>query len=196
MLIDSMKYHLSEARWRAKERVRSVLARVDRHAGSPVTESDPQTDIGYTHRHLAPARDQLLLREYAPDAMLRVAKTEVLRARFPVIDVHCHLNDGIVMRKSVDPKRFINVMDETNVKSAINLTGGWDEKLLGSLRSLGESFPGRFYVFCQIDYTRLDEPNYLIESLERVVEGGGQGSEGAEGSGPHRPRSARQPSPH
>lgn len=175
MLIESMKYHFSEARWRAKERLRSVLARVDRHAGAAATESEPQTEIVYNVRRLTPARDQLLLREYAPVAMLRAPVTKVLRARFPVIDVHCHLNDGIVMRKSVDPKRFLSVMDETNVKAAINLTGGWDEKLTGSLRSLAESFPGRFYVFCQIDYTHLDEPNYLVESLERAWAAGAKG---------------------
>jgi len=175
MLIENMKYHLREARWRAKEGVRSALARVDNHANSAATSCEPQTEIGYTHRHLTPARDQLLLREYEPYAMLRAPATEVLRARFPVIDVHCHLNDGIVMRKNVDPSRFISVMNETNVKAAINLTGGWGDKLLGSLRSLAASFPGRFYVFFQIDYSRLDEPNYLIESLEQAWTAGAKG---------------------
>jgi predicted TIM-barrel fold metal-dependent hydrolase len=175
MLGDRVKVYLAEARWRAKEQVRSALARVDRHVRPSITSSDQQMDIGYNHRVLTPARDQLLLREYEPYAMLRVPVTEVLRARFPVIDVHCHLNDGIVMRRNVDPKRFINVMDETNVKTAINLTGGWDEKLLNSVRSLTEKFPGRFYVFCQIDYARLDEPNCLLETLERAWEAGAMG---------------------
>jgi len=89
--------------------------------------------------------------------------------------VHCHLNDGIVMRKTIPPARFISVMDGTNVKAAINLTGGWGDKLKASLRSLGGSFPGRFYVFWQIDYSRLDEPYYLIESLEEAHSAGAKG---------------------
>lgn len=175
MLIDAMKYHLSEARCRAKERVRSALARVERGAQSSPANAEPQDSIGYTHRKLAPARTQLLLREFDPYAMLRVPATEVLRARFPVIDVHCHLNDGIIMRKSTDPKNFLRVMDQTNVKSAINLTGGWDDKLLQSVRSLADGFPGRFYVFCQIDYSRLDDPIYLIDSVERARSVGAKG---------------------
>jgi predicted TIM-barrel fold metal-dependent hydrolase len=175
MLLDDMKYHLSEARCRAKERVRSILARAERGTRPSEADAQPQKDIGYSHRRLAPARDQLLLRDYDPYAMLRVAATAVFHARFPVIDVHCHLNDGIVMRKSVDPKQFIRVMDQTNVKAAINLTGGWDETLRRSLHSLAGSFPGRFYVFCQIDYSRLDDSGYLIESVERARNAGAKG---------------------
>ena len=175
MLLDTMKYHLSEARCRAKERVRSVLANVDRRARRSAASGEQQDQIGYTHRRLAPARDQLFLREFDPHAMLRVPNTQVLRARFPVIDVHCHLNDGIVMRKQVDPKQFIRVMDQTNVKAAINLTGGWDDVLRRSLQSLSGTFPERFYVFCQIDYSRLDEPRYLTESLERAKSAGAKG---------------------
>jgi predicted TIM-barrel fold metal-dependent hydrolase len=107
--------------------------------------------------------------------MLSLPVTEVVHARFPVIDVHCHLNDGIVMREGTNPKRFLRVMDQTNVKAAINLTGGWDEKLLRSLHSLSESFPGRFYVFCQIDYARLDDPTYLVDSVERARSAGAKG---------------------
>jgi len=175
MVIADMKYYLREARWRTKEGVRAALARVNRHTHSLGASHEPQSEIGYSYRHLTPAGDQLLLREYDPHAMVKVPVTEVVRARFPVIDVHCHLNDGIVMRKTLHPSRFISVMDDTNVKSAINLTGGWGEKLLSSLRSLGESFPGRFYVFCQIDYSRLDEPNYLVETLEEAHAAGAKG---------------------
>lgn len=175
MLVDAVRYHFSEARYRAKERIRSVLARVEQRTVTSLTDVEAKDGIGYTVRSLAPARDQLPLRDYDPYAMLRVPVTEVLRARFPVIDVHCHLNDGIVMRKSTDPRQFIHVMDQTNVKAAINLTGGWGEKLRRSLHSLTDSFPGRFYVFCQIDYTHLDEPNYLIDSVERARSAGAKG---------------------
>ncbi len=175
MLLDSMKYHFSEARCRAKERVRSVLATVDRRARRSDVSDGSKNEIGYTHRRLASARDQISLREFDPHAMLRVPITQVDRARFPVIDVHCHLNDGIVMRKHVDPKQFIRVMDQTNVKAAINLTGGWDETLRQSLRSLAGAFPGRFHVFCQIDYSRIDDPGYLIESLEQARSAGAKG---------------------
>jgi predicted TIM-barrel fold metal-dependent hydrolase len=175
MIIESLKYHFGEARWRAKEQVRSVLAGIDRRWNSRAGAAEPQTEIGYGHLQLASARDRLLLRDYAPDTMLCVQKTEVLRARYPVIDVHCHLNDEIVMRKSVDPDRFIRVMNEINVQSAISLTGGWDQKLEQSIHSLAKHYPGRFYVFCQIDYAHLDDPGYLAALIERSWQAGARG---------------------
>jgi predicted TIM-barrel fold metal-dependent hydrolase len=175
MLIKTVKYHIGEARWRAKESIRSALAHVHRRARSTVAVPEQQSEIKYDYLQLAPAHDQLLLRDFAPETMLRLQTTEVLRARFPVIDVHCHLNDGIVMSKSKSPKRFISVMDDTNVEAAINLTGGWGDKLRRSLQGLAECFPGRFYVFCQIDYTHLDDPGYLLESLDQAHELGAKG---------------------
>lgn len=175
MLIKTVKYHFGEARWRAKESVRAALARIDRPESPPVTDPEQQAEIRYRYLQLAPARDHLLLRDFDPQTMLRSSGTEVLRARFPVIDVHCHLNDGIVMQRSVDPARFLRVMDESNVLAAVNLTGGWDEKLKRSLDALSRRFPGRFFVFCQIDYTHLDDPNYLVELLDRSREMGAKG---------------------
>jgi predicted TIM-barrel fold metal-dependent hydrolase len=175
MVIDVLKSNFRETGWRLKKLLRSVLAHIGRRASTPATDSNVPATIGYSHLRLAPARDQLLLRDFAPDTMLRVHATEVRRARFPVIDVHCHLNDGIVMPRAVDPEQFIRVMDETNVKAAINLTGGWGQQLRRSLHNLAETFPGRFFVFCQIDYTHLDEPNYLIEMLDEARIAGAKG---------------------
>lgn len=175
MVIDVLKHNFRETGWRLKKLLRSVLAHIGRRASAPATDSNAPATIGYSHLRLAPARDQLLMRDFAPDTMLRVHATEVRRARFPVIDVHCHLNDGIVMPRAVDPEQFIRVMDETNVKAAINLTGGWGQQLRRSLHNLAETFPGRFLVFCQIDYTHLDEPNYLIEMLDEARIAGAKG---------------------
>lgn len=175
MVIDVLKYELRETAWRLKKLLRSVLARFSRRTSTLAADSNAPATIGYSHLRLAPARDQLLLRDFVPDPMLRVPATEVRRASFPVIDVHCHLNDGIVMPRAVDPKQFIRVMDETNVKAAINLTGGWGQRLRRSLQNLAEAFPGRFFIFCQIDYTHLDEPNYLIEVLDEARAAGAKG---------------------
>jgi len=175
MFIDVLKYHFQETVWKLKKQVRSVLAALSRSMSGSANNEEAAHTITYSHLRLASARDQLLLRDFEPETTLRTPVTEVRRARFPVIDVHCHLNDGIVMRRSVSPKNFLEVMDETNVRAAINLTGGWGEKLRGSLHNLAEAFPGRFFVFCQIDYTHLDEPNYLVETLDEARAAGAKG---------------------
>jgi len=174
-MVDTIKYHFREAAWRTKKLSRSVLARIGQRANPANRAANAPATIGYSHLRLAPARDQLLLRDFEPYTTLRVRETKVIRARFPVIDVHCHLNDGIVLQRSVSPEKFIRVMDDTNVKSAVSLTGGWGEKLNRSLRELAGAFPGRFYIFCQIDYARIDESNYLIETLDQAREAGAKG---------------------
>jgi hypothetical protein len=87
MFFDSLKYHIQEAGWQAKKLVRSALAHISSRTSSPVADSNPAASISYSHLRLATARDQLLLRDFAPKATLRVHATEVRHARFPVIDV-------------------------------------------------------------------------------------------------------------
>lgn len=176
MFTDSLQYHFRESGWRLKKTLRSALGKIGRFrtTGAETNRDSPAT-IGYSHLRLAPARDTLLLRDFAPESMLRVNTTEVLRARYPVIDVHCHLNDGVVMQRSVNPKEFIRVMDEANVAAAINLTGGWGERLRQSMGSLAGKFPGRFFVFTQIDYSRIDEPSYLVDTLDQAYAAGAKG---------------------
>ncbi len=176
MLIDSLTYHVRESGWRLKKALRWGLAKASQvRTASDETDPNAAATIGYSHLHLSPARNALQLRDFAPESMLRVRTSEIRRARYPVIDVHCHLNDGVVMQGSVNPKQFIRVMDEMNVKAAINLTGGWGERLRKSIDNLAGNFPGRFFVFTQIDYSRIDEPNYLIEKLEEAHAAGAKG---------------------
>lgn len=172
-MIETLKYHFRESVWRSKKIVRSTLERVSRRPDAATCADDPT--IVYGHRRLASARDRLLLRDYEPTSMARLPRTDVSEARYPVIDVHCHLNDGIVMTKSVDPKQFLRVMDETNVKSTVNLTGGWGQKLRNWLNNMGQRFPGRFYAFCQIDYSRIDDSKYLVETIDEAHELGAKG---------------------
>lgn len=172
-MIETLKYHFRESVWRSKKMVRSGLERVRRHADPPASCGDPT--IVYGHRRLASARDRLLLRDYEPTSMVRLRQTEMSTARYPVIDVHCHLNDGIVMTRSVDPEQFLRVMDATNVKSAVNLTGGWGRKLQTWQSKMGRKYPGRFYVFCQIDYSRIDDSGYLVHTIDEAHEAGARG---------------------
>ncbi len=176
MFTDSVQYHLRESGWQLKKTLRSGLEKIARfRTTGAATNPDSAATIGYRHLRLAPARDALLLRDFAPDSMLRVNATEVVRARYPVIDVHCHLNDGVVMQRSVNPKEFIRVMDEANIAAAINLTGGWGERLRASMDKLAGKFPGRFFVFTQIDYSRIDEPSYLVDTLDQAYAAGAKG---------------------
>ena len=62
--------------------------------------------------------DDVLLRDYQPESMLRVRANPVERAKFPVIDFHGHL-------RRATPERAIEIMDRCNMKMIVDYDGYW-----------------------------------------------------------------------
>src|SRR5687768_11994287 len=81
----------------------------------------------------------LALKDYKPKSMLQVHETQVDRAHFPVIDVHTHLSESAKYEKGVaivsereflaTPEELLQVMDAKNVRTLVNLTGGYGKGL-------------------------------------------------------------------
>ena len=67
--------------------------------------------------------------------MLQVKETHVERSRFPVIDIHTHISTAARSKKGVEataerqyaatPEELLAVMDRKNIRSMVNLTGGY-----------------------------------------------------------------------
>lgn len=68
-------------------------------------------------RPAPPTSDELLLKDFKPQSMLRVDEHPVARARFPVIDFHGHLSRA-------DPEPTIRVMGACNVRMIVDFDGG------------------------------------------------------------------------
>src|SRR5262245_52955470 len=65
----------------------------------------------------------LLLRDFKPKLMMQLTVTRVERARFPVVDVHNHLNDASsVTRPHPAPSEIVARMDQCNVQRIVILT--------------------------------------------------------------------------
>jgi hypothetical protein len=79
------------------------------------------------------------LSQYEPKSMLQVHETQVARAKFPVIDFHTHISVSAKSEKGValspdrtylgTPQECLAVMDRTNIKTMVNLTGGYEKGL-------------------------------------------------------------------
>src|SRR5260370_4492433 len=106
-------------------------------------------EIGYKSAAGAEQNKTLLLKDFKPTAMLHAAAHKVERAKYYVIDVHNHVNDAQGIDNPMLPRRVIEVMDHTNVKTGGILTGMWGEKLQTVLDTLVKPYPGRVIVFCQ-----------------------------------------------
>lgn len=98
--------------------------------------------------------DDLLLRDFRPRPMVRLAEHEVPRASTPAVDAHNHLgrwHDGVW--RVQDVPALVDVLDACNVATVINLDGCWGDELETNLDRYDRAFPGRFVSYCRVDWS-------------------------------------------
>lgn len=112
------------------------------------------------------AEAALLLRDFKPESMLRLPETPLTRARFPVIDMHNHINDAMSLKRPhPTASEVVRWMDECNVQRIVILTGGWGASLQKVIDTMVKPYPERFTVFFQLDWDRVKEPDFVEQSL-------------------------------
>lgn len=137
-----------------------------------------QAKIGYEPAPDAEKKKTLLLRDFHPTPMLHVAVHDVSRAKFPVIDVHTHTNDAAGIGDRVDPADLVARMDRLNIKKIVVLTGLWGDKLQAVLDSMVKPYPDRFVVFTQLDWSKIDNPDFsrlMVQQVDDAVSRGARG---------------------
>jgi predicted TIM-barrel fold metal-dependent hydrolase len=115
----------------------------------------------------------LLLRDYRPQSIYHVPKTQVERAMYPVIDMHSHDYAG----DDAGVKRWIANMDRVGIEKSIVMTEATGERF-DSIMAVYAPYKDRFDVWCSFDYTGYDEPGFgpaAVAELERCVEQGAKG---------------------
>jgi predicted TIM-barrel fold metal-dependent hydrolase len=115
----------------------------------------------------------MTLEDYEPRSMLVTRETVVRRARFPFVDIHGHQN---LSMSDAELAALVKQMDAMNLRTMNNLSGGWGSTLAAQVRNARTKYPGRFTVFANVDWSRVNEPNFAREAaaqLERDVKEGG-----------------------
>ncbi|HXM97349.1 MAG TPA: amidohydrolase family protein [Candidatus Dormibacteraeota bacterium] len=136
-------------------------------------------EIKYSQDPNAEKRMTLLLKDFDPQPMLRVPAHEVPRAKFAAIDIHNHVNDaGGIHGEEVPPADVVKIMNATNVKRVVILTGMWGQKLQGVLDKMVKPYPDRFLVFTQIDYSKIDDANFGTEMVKQLDDSVARGARG------------------
>jgi hypothetical protein len=133
-------------------------------------------------------RQPLDIADYQPKSMLNVPETPVERARFPVIDIHTHLSfaakgeRGVPMtdarRYPVPPTELLPVMDRRNLRTMVNLTGGYGDGLRDAIQKFDRAHPGRFITFTEPMWARAADPDYAKTQgaeIERAHRDGAKG---------------------
>ncbi len=76
------------------------------------------------------------------------------------------------------PERVIEIMNNTNVKTVVILTGMWGDKLQQVIDEMVKPYPGRFMVFAQIDWSKIDDPNFSQEMVAQLDDAVARGARG------------------
>jgi predicted TIM-barrel fold metal-dependent hydrolase len=137
-----------------------------------------QTGVGYKPAPDADSKKTILLKDFHPEPALHTAAHEIRRAKFPVIDVHNHTNDAAGIGDRVDPKEMIARMDRLNLKTIVILTGMWGDKLQTIIDDMVKPYPGRFVVFTQFDWSKINDPNFsqlMVRQIDDSVARGARG---------------------
>jgi predicted TIM-barrel fold metal-dependent hydrolase len=137
-------------------------------------ESEIMKEPGREALHTLP------LGQYQPRSRLEVSRTNLHQPKFPAFDAHTHLGRWLTENRWAveDVPSFVHLLDEHKILGAINLDGRWGEELHHNLVRYDRAFPDRFFTFCQLDWTLLQEPlpdRRLVESLEMSIQAGARG---------------------
>src|SRR5262245_48536491 len=113
-----------------------------------------------------------LLKDYDPKSTLVTKQSPIDKPKFPVIDIHCHWN------LDRDPKALLAAMDDLGETRAINLSGGYGDQLRKMLSKFTSAAPERLLIFANIDFKRIDEPDFgahMAADLEQARQLGARG---------------------
>src|SRR5262245_8657413 len=127
-----------------------------------------------------PAADfrDLKLREWEPRSMMVTKTTIVEKPMFPVIDMHNHLGGGKDRLKPEVVERYLGVMNDTGVRTVVNLDGGWGDRLKETLAALDEAHPGRFLTFALVNFQGIDDADWGEREARRLEESFKLGAKG------------------
>lgn len=144
-------------------------------------EATPRWSEGGFHRYRNVAvreLPRLSLGDFAPRSMLEVPVHEVERAAFPAVDVHNHVNDARGRDQPVPIPELVARMERLNLKRLVILTGRWGDALQGVVERMVKPYPGRFTVFTEPDWARIDEPGFGDAMAAQIRDAVARGARG------------------
>jgi len=105
----------------------------------------------------------LKLLDWKPKSQLVVKETQVLKPKFPVIDIHNHLGE------LANTKKYLEEMDKAGVWKCVSLDGrSAGDFYKEHLRVSQEVSKDRFLVYFAPDFSKIDEPDFGIKEAKRL----------------------------
>jgi predicted TIM-barrel fold metal-dependent hydrolase len=126
-----------------------------------------------------PTSGGMTLEEFEPRSMLVVPQHPTPRASHPVIDVHTHVGFVLPKRRVAGSPAVTNAlaqidavvgwMDTLNIRTMINLTGGYGDELKQNISDLQTRHQGRLFNAVEPAYDRIREPNFAQWQADEIA---------------------------
>ncbi len=114
----------------------------------------------------------ILLNDYLPQSIYRIPVTEVAKAKFPVIDAHCHGHGPLTTGE------MLRIMDKVGVEKTFVFTGAATADRFTEIAHDYADHPDRFDLWCMFDLRGVEQRGFgpdAIQSLEECRRAGAKG---------------------
>jgi predicted TIM-barrel fold metal-dependent hydrolase len=132
----------------------------------------------------APQKQVLPIEQFQPRSMLHVQEKSVPRSAFPVVDMHTHITHagGLEgpgkIRFAASAEECLAVMDRKNIRTMVNLTGGYGDNLQQAIDKLQTAHPGRFIVFTEPAWSKAADADYSKAQADLIADAHKRGAKG------------------
>lgn len=119
--------------------------------------------------------DALLLKDYHPQSIFKIPQTHPQKAKYPAIDMHYHIIKGPSMEPAPGTmEERLQVMDQVGIEKTVILTLAVGARFDAAVAEYSRH-PGRFDLWCGLDFDNLDKPGAAVKELERCARAGAKG---------------------
>src|SRR4051794_14668446 len=99
--------------------------------------------------------DKLLLKDYRPKSIYKIPVSDIKKAKYPILDVHCH-----GARPVEQLPQWVRMMDDVGVeKSVIFIAAGTADRFAEAAQPYHQ-YGNRFELWCSFDMAGNDEPGF------------------------------------
>jgi len=122
---------------------------------------------------IAQKANEIKLKDYEPVSIYKTPQSTIVKAKFPVVDLHTH----DYLHSDAEVKEWIARMDSVGLAKSVILSYSTGKRFDSAMQRYG-AYPDRFEVWCGFDYTGMNEPGWskkAVAELERCYKRGARG---------------------
>lgn len=104
----------------------------------------------------------IVLSDYQPKSVLVVKNRSVMKAKYPVIDIHFNFKSLTKM----NAEELVKAMDACGIEKVVDM-GGSQEEFEGFIKTFRDKYPDRFILFTRLNLYQIKKPNFPEDQLAR-----------------------------